>query len=112
MFMSNCPSYSKKNKKVDVFETQGILMHTRKHKRHRRRLFFFLPRARTSSLLCSSSLPSSFPPVFSSPLLSPSFRSRLQLGGQCERIPSLNLKELKEEKTVQFAAEVTNRFMA
>jgi len=27
-------------------------------------------------------------------------------------IPPLNLEELKEEKTVQFAAEVTNRFTA
>jgi len=27
-------------------------------------------------------------------------------------IPPLNLEELKEEKAVQFAAEVANRFMA
>ena len=27
-------------------------------------------------------------------------------------IPPLNLEELKEEKAVQFATEVTNRFMA
>ena len=45
-------------------------------------------------------------------LLVATLKVRLAKRQRHHSIPPLNLKELKEEQAAQFAAEVTNRFMA
>ena len=45
-------------------------------------------------------------------LLVATLKVRLGKRQRQDSIPPLNLEELKEDKPVQFAAEVTNRFMA
>ena len=45
-------------------------------------------------------------------LLVPTLKVRLAKRQRQHSIPPLNLEELKEEKVVQFAAEVTSRFTA